>query len=237
MTNTENTADDLDQLSAYSSETLRLAKELLAGIDKARDEQPARLEKARSEADQARGWSLLEEPWSTLITALPAHDADGNRTGTALTLPSITAKELFGARLCFDMLDAGLADEAENYEHDRVDAVKSRLFSELSGDTGLLFLVCMAALDTIATLVVPQLVEELETRASNYEIRVMLAEARTRSWNGRVSEINKLNDESDGLVNPIDGYDIATNAMDADDILGGSLADNPDADTTGEGDQ
>lgn len=209
------------QTAAYSSETLRLAKELLAGIDKARDEQPARLEKARTEADEARGWSLIEEPWSTLITAIPAHDADGKRTGTALTLPSITAKELFAARLAFDMLDAGLADEAEGYEHDRVDSVKTRLFSELNGDTGLLFLVCMAALDTIATLVVPQMVEELETSASNYDVRVMLAEARTRSWNGRVSEINKLNDEADGQVKPVDGYDITSNVMDGKDILGG----------------
>ncbi|MGW0158464.1 hypothetical protein ACWDUN_03980 [Mycobacterium sp. NPDC003323] len=229
-----------EQVSHYSGETLRLAKELLAGIDKARDEQPARLAKARSEADEARGWSLIEEPWSTLITAIPAHDADGNRTGAALTLPSVTAKELFGARLTFDILDAGLADEAEGYEHDRVDTVKTRLFNELNGDTGLLFLVTMAALDTIATLVVPQMVEELETHASNYDVRVMLAEARTRSWNGRVTEINKLNDESEGQVRPVDGYDIAANAMDTDDILGGFpdlKSDITDLDTAGEDDQ
>lgn len=218
MTSNPTNNDDLDTMAAYSAETLRLAREVIAGIDRARDDQPDRLAKARSEAEEARGWSLIEEPWHTLITALPAYNADGERTGNALALPSITAKELFAARLAFDMLDAGLDSEDDP---DRIDDVKTRYFTELQGDTGLLFLVAMAALDTIATLVVPQMVEELETRASNYDVRVMLAEARTKSWNGRVSEINKLNDESDGQVKPIDGYDIASNALDGDDILNG----------------
>ncbi|MDO0977179.1 hypothetical protein [Mycolicibacterium frederiksbergense] len=216
MTNT----DDLDAISAYSTETLRLAREVIAGIEHAREEQPARLAAARSAADEARGWSLIEEPWHTLITALPTYSSGGERTGDSLSLPSITAKELFGARLAFDMLDAGLDDEDDP---DRVDNVKTRYFTELQGDTGLLFLVTMAALDTIATLIVPQMVDELETRASNYDIRVMLAEARTKSWNGRVSEIRKLNDESVGEVKPVDGYDIAANAINSDDILGGGL--------------
>lgn len=212
------TNDDLDAMSAYSAETLRLAREVIAGIEQARDEQPARLAAARSAADEARGWSLIEEPWNTLISALPTYNAAGDRTGDSLTLPSITAKELFGARMAFDMLDAGL--DTENDE--RIEDVKTRYFAQLNGDTGLLFLVCMAALDTIATLIVPQMVDELETRASNYDVRVMLAEARTKSWNGRVSEIHKLNDESEGKVKPVDGYDIASNAIDGNDVLGGA---------------
>ncbi|MFN3004588.1 hypothetical protein ACK12G_15145 [Mycolicibacterium wolinskyi] len=220
-TNHPNNDDhDLDAISEYSSETLRLAKEILAGVDRARAEQPARLAAARSEADEARGWSLIEEPWNTLITALPAHDSEGKPTGNALVLPSITAKELFGARLAFDMLDAGLRGEYDDAT-DYVDEVKNRYFSELQADTGLLFLVTMAALDTIATLVVPQMVDELETLASNYDVRVMLAEARTKSWNGRVSEIQGLYDECAGRVKPIDGHDIASNALDGKDILGG----------------
>lgn len=119
--------------------------------------------------------------------------------------------------MAFDMLDAGL--DTENDE--RIEDVKTRYFTQLNGDTGLLFLVCMAALDTIATLIVPQMVDELETRASNYDVRVMLAEARTKSWNGRVSEIRKLNNEAEGQVKPVDGYDIAANVMDGRDILGG----------------
>jgi hypothetical protein len=204
----------LDEISSAADE----ARALLDHIRKSRDEQPARLATARSEADEARGWSILEEPWETMISAVPTYNAAGERTGDALVLPSITAKELFGARLAFDMLDAGL--DTEN-DPERIETVKNRYFAELKGEPGLLFLVCMAALDTIASLVVPQMVDELETRASNYDVRVMLAEARAKAWRGRVSEINKVDAESDGQIKPIDGFDIASNAMDGNDILGG----------------
>lgn len=186
----------LDEISSAADQ----ARALLNHIRKSRDEQPALVAKAREEAEEARGWAILEEPWNTLVTALPAYDAEGNRTGNALTLPSITAKELMAARLAFDMLDAGL--DAEDCP-DNIEDVKNRYFTELGGDTGVLFLVCMAALDTIATLVVPQMVDELETHASNYDVRVMLAEARTKAWRGRVSEIDRVTlghevDDQDG---------------------------------------
>lgn len=182
MTNTDMT---LDEIASAADQ----ARALLAHIKQGRDEQPELLAKARTEADEARGWSLIEEPWNTLISALPAYNSDGQRTGDSLTLPSITAKELFGARLAFDMLDCG-ADQ------DRLDEVKNRFFTELNGDTGLLFLVCMAALDTVASLVVPQMVDELEAHASNYDVRVMLAEARTKAWNGRVTELREPHDQA-----------------------------------------
>lgn len=178
-------AMDLDEISSLADQ----AQQVLDHIRQSRAEQPARLAKAREEADEARGWAILEEPWETLITAIPARTADGERTGNALNLPSITAKELWAARLAFDMLDAGLDTEDDP---DTIEDVKNRYFTELGGDTGLLFLVCMAALDTIATLVVPQMVDELETHASNYDVRVMLAEARTKAWRGRVSEIDRV---------------------------------------------
>lgn len=192
MTTTDRMPDDLfgaesDKIIADGLAAVQEARERIKQIDQARNNQPALLAKARSEADEARGWSLIEEPWASLITALPAYNSAGERTGNSLVLPSIIAKELFGARLAFDMLDAGLDSE----DPDRIEAVKNRYFTELQGDSGLLFLVCMAALDTIASLIVPQMVDELETRASNYDVRVMLAEARTKSWNGRVSEIRQ----------------------------------------------
>lgn len=186
MTTTPNAAAESDRIFADGLAAVEEWRRQIAAIEKARDEQPERLAQARAAADEARGWSLIEEPWHTLITAIPAHTADGKRTGNALTLPSITAKELFGARLAFDMLDAGL-DADDN--PDRIEDVKNRYFGELQGDTGLLFLVCMAALDTVASLVVPQLVDELETRASNWDVRVLLAEARTNSWRGRVADL------------------------------------------------
>lgn len=186
-------ADDLVARAAeFASSKLSQARAMLAAIEKARDEQPQRLAAARTAADEARGWSLIEEPWHTLITALPTYSAEQFLRG-ALSLPSITAKELFGARLAFDMLDAG-------DDPDRLDAVKNRYFGELQGDTELLFLVCMAALDTVASLIVPQLLEELETHASNYDIRVMLAEARAKAWRGRVSDLTGPQDDLDGAA-------------------------------------
>lgn len=214
MTTTDRMPDDLfgaesDKIIADGLAAVQEARERIKQIDQARNDQPALLAKARSEADEARGWSLIEEPWASLITALPAYNSAGERTGNSLVLPSIIAKELFGARLAFDMLDAGL-DAEENL--DRIDEVKNRYFAELQGDSGLLFLVCMAALDTIASLIVPQMVDELETHASNYDVRVMLAEARTKSWNGRVSEIRKWTppppgEDLDGDVKSEEGED------------------------------
>ncbi|MDW5609730.1 hypothetical protein [Mycolicibacterium sp. D5.8-2] len=177
-------AMDLDELESLSNQ----AQRLLDHIRQSRDEQPARLAKAREEADEARGWALIEEPWESQITALPAHNADGKRTGNALTVPNITAKELFASRLAFDMLDAG-------DDYDRLEEVKTRYFDMLGGDTGSLFLVFAAALDTVASLVVPQMIEELEDHASNYDVRVMLAEARAKAWAGRVSELRGPHDD------------------------------------------
>lgn len=187
MTDIDPFSPEADRILAEGLSAAERMRAMIDAIQKARDDQPERLAKARAEADEARGWSLIEEPWETLITALPAYNSEGQRTGNSLILPSVTAKELFGARLAFDMLDAG-----EDY--DRLEAVKNRYFTELQGDTGLLFLVCMAALDTIAGHIVPQMVDELETHASNYDVRVMLAEARAKSWNGRVAELKGPHD-------------------------------------------
>lgn len=179
-------ADDILRRGLAEAERIRAQ---IAAIKTARDEQPARLAQARAEAEEARGWSLIEEPWQTLISAVPTTDAAGRRTGGALTLPSITAKEVFGARLAFDMLDAG-------EDSDRLEDVKTRYFAELRGDTGLLFLVCMAALDTIAAHVVPQMVADLEAHGSNYDARVMLAQARANAWNGRVADLRGPHDHA-----------------------------------------
>lgn len=189
MTDTSDTAAE-NRIIADGLAAADRIRAQLAAIEQAREEQPERLAAARTAADEARGWSLIEEPWHTLIAAIPTHDADGRRTGDALTLPSITAKELFGARLAFDMLDAG-------GDHDQRDAVKNRFFRELKGDTGLLFLVAMAALDTIAGYVVPQMLDDLEGSASNYDARVLLAEARMKAWNGRVADLQGPHDNAD----------------------------------------
>jgi hypothetical protein len=171
--------DDMDRAVETATAILRRR---IDELDSAKASQPERLAQARGAADEARGWALIEEPWESQITAIPAHNSAGERIGKALTIPNITAKELFGSRLCFDMLDCGDDD-------DRLDEVLSRYFSALKGDTGTLFLIFASALKTAASLVVPQLLSVIEEQANDYDTRVMLADARRKAWEGRVSEI------------------------------------------------
>ncbi|MGC2380728.1 MAG: hypothetical protein WA622_27005 [Mycobacterium sp.] len=175
---TNDTDGDLKLVEAAEAIMRRRVEDL----KRAREEQPTLLAEARLEADEARGWSLIEEPWETHIVALPAYNSSGERTGDSLTLPNITAKEMYGARLAFDMLDCG-------EDFDRIDEVQSRYFKMVNGDPGLMFLVAMSALSTLSGVVVPQILDQLETQASDYTTRVELARARTRAWNGRVDEI------------------------------------------------
>ncbi|WP_423488159.1 hypothetical protein [Mycobacteroides sp. PCS013] len=178
-----------DQIVTEAFTRLELLRDQLNQIDAARDSQPERLAAARSEADEARGWALIEEPWTELVTAFPAQTLDGKRTGDAITLPSITAKELFGARLAFDLLDCG-----DDFE--RIDEVQNRYYAALSGDTGTLFLIAFSALSTIASVVMPQLLEDIE-KQGNWDMRVLLASARTKAWRDRVRDIGpEIGDET-----------------------------------------
>jgi hypothetical protein len=195
------------------SDTRAVIKQLeaqIAAMKRARENQPERLAQARSDADEARGWSLIEESWESQITAVPAYNSDGERTGDALTIPNLTAKELWGTRLCFDAIDCGDDD-------DQIDEVFHRYFAMVNGDTGLAFLLFSSALRTVATLVVPQLLDVIENQASDYDMRVMLAGARVKAWNGRVDDLRGAQDDAaDCGVRPVDGYDIGANALDPD---------------------
>lgn len=163
--------------SAEMKSAVQLAKDILHGVQRERDEQPVRLAEARNRADEARGWALIEEPFENQVKRV------GSLDGTAeLTLPNITAKELWGARLAFDLLDCG-------DDHGQIDTVLARFFSTVSGDTGTAFLIATSALTTIASVIVPQLLDEIEHGASNYNERVRLAEARAKAWHGRVDDI------------------------------------------------
>jgi hypothetical protein len=126
---------------------------------------------------------LIEEPLNGQVRSLASID------GTAsLSFPNITARELWGARLCFDLIDCG-------NDFDQIDEVIGRLFSAANGDTGIAMVIMSAALSTIASLVVPQMIDELEQHASNYDVRVMLAEARAKAWRGRVTDLRSPDDE------------------------------------------
>jgi hypothetical protein len=206
MTTTEPDDLSIEEIEAAMLSAKDILRRRIDDMERSQEEQPARLAKARSDAEEARGWALIEEPFSDQVTSIQSVDGT-----TALTLPNITAKELWGARLCFDLLDCG-------DDYDQIDAVMTRLFSTVNGDTGTAFLIASAALSTIAALIVPQLLEEIEHGGSNYEERVKLAEARAKAWHGRVSGIRELDKElGEKGVKPIDGFDIGARALDPED--------------------
>lgn len=199
------TIEDIERASAAAHDILRRR---IQQIEDTKASQPERLAKARAEADEARGWSLIEEPWDDQWGAVPGYTADG-AISAMMAVPNSTAKELFGTRLLFDTLDCGDDDDA-------IDAVITRYFAMVHGDPGMAFLLFSSALRTCANLVVPQMLDELEQSASNYDVRVMLAEARAKAWNGRVNELRATDEElRDMGVKGVDGYDIAA-AIDLD---------------------
>lgn len=197
------TIEEIEALSAAATDILRRRVE---EIEHARDTQPERLAQARSDADVARGWALIEEPLAEQITTIASIDGR-----VSVALPNITAKELWGARLCFDLLDCG--DDS-----DQIDAVISRLFSAAGGDPGVTMAIMSAALSTIASLVVPQLLQEIEYSGSNYDERVRLAEARAKAWNARANDLRGTHDDAAAAgVQPVDGYDIGAAALEPED--------------------
>jgi hypothetical protein len=197
------TNSDMDRAVESATQILRRRVD---EIEAAENAQPERLAKARSDAEVARGWALLEEPLDGQITSIASTD------GTALlSLPNITARELWGARLAFDLLDCGDS-------FDQIDAVVGRLFSSANGDTGITMTIMSAALSTIAALVVPQLFDTIEQSGSDYDERARLCEARARAWHGRVIELRGPQDEAaERGVKPVDGFDIGAQAIDPED--------------------
>lgn len=182
-------SDPLDELEAANTATARRCRDLVASIDRARHEQPLRLAAARKEADEARSRAEIEEPWHHEVSALRAYTRGGKPTGNALPIPNLIAKELFGARLAFDMLDAGS-------DPDRLDEVKNRYFSMVGGEPGQAFLLFAAALETVAGIVVPMFLDEVEQQGANWEARVLLAEARVKTWSDRVGNHRVPTDET-----------------------------------------
>lgn len=174
-TNPNHTEAEEDAIIEAGLSAVERMRAQIAAMEEAKAAQPERLAKARSDADEARGWSLIEEPFDAQCGEVSALNSDDT-----LKLPNMVAKELWAARLTFDLLDCDGADE-----FDRIDEVLSRLFSTVDGDTGTAMLIMSAALSTIAGIVVPQLLEEIEHHGSNWQARVSLAEARTNAWRDR----------------------------------------------------
>lgn len=186
------TTIDIDPFSAESERILAAGvaaaeewRERKKAIKQSRESQPERLAKARADAETAADWSQIEEPFAQHVSALRTRDGDSTAN---IALPSMQAKCLYGVRLAFDALDAG-------EDPDRLDKVKGDVFTMVGGDPGLAFLIFAEALDTIASLVVPQLLTDLEQHGSNYDARVTLAEARVKAWSDRVGNHHLFTDE------------------------------------------
>jgi hypothetical protein len=177
--------DSIAHAAELAKGVLREAAEKL----EAKASEPERLAAARKAADEARDRASIEEPFDDQWVTIPAYDRNGD-ISAVMALPNVTAKELWGTRLCFDILDCGDDD-------DRINEVVTRLFKTVHRDTSTAFLIAASALSTIATLFVPQLIEDLEySSSSNFDYRVRLAEARRAAWEGRVKDLRD-DEESD----------------------------------------
>ncbi|MDN4520320.1 hypothetical protein JN086_14175 [Mycolicibacterium austroafricanum] len=184
-------SDDLDSIANSSSEALRMAREVLAGIEKSRDEQPALLAAARNAADAAREATIEEQPWLDNLQIIPTQTLDGEINGMA-AFPGLEAKEIWGSRLLFDLI--GCTDN-----DGEINDVLNRYFTLLNGDTAHLFIVMSAALVTCADTVIPMLLKDIEDHGSNYGARVYLADAARKSWELNINALRQTpNYEADG---------------------------------------
>lgn len=204
-------ADAMEISSRRIASMADQARAHLEHLEQSRNEQPERLARARSDAEEGRGWALIDEPLESQVSSIAGLNEYGDER-SLLSIPNMVAKELWGARLAFDLLDCG-------DDYDQIDAVTSRLFTAAGGDPGVMMLIQAAALSTIAALIVPQLLDELEHSGSNYDERVRLAEARAKAWHGRVAELREAQGDAPASqwVKPIDGFDIGANALDGGD--------------------
>jgi hypothetical protein len=154
----------------------------LAELEHSRASQPERLAEARARAEDERIKALAAEPWSDVVTGLPSVNRDGDLIGM-LPMPTMVGKEVFGTRLAFDLLA-----HCDNGE--RVSEIMNDTFAMIR-EPGHMFLVCAAALVTIANHVVPTLLDTLEHQAGDYDARVRLADAARNAWAGRVANIEE----------------------------------------------
>lgn len=182
------TDDEFNAVVAEASASLDRTRALIAAIDQARDSQPERLSAARLLAAHAREETLADEPWSEMWTAHPMTDMAGELTGM-MALPNIDGKELWGTRVAFDFLDAAGDQEL-------VEATLDRYFSALDGNIEHLFFIFSSALCTIAEHVMPAILDKLEHQASDYDSRVLFADAARNAW------ATRLNDPRGPLADP-----------------------------------
>ncbi|MCU1697352.1 MAG: hypothetical protein JWR34_3415 [Mycobacterium sp.] len=173
-------SDYTDELRRYAAE----AEQYLAKRGQAKHSQPARLAEARAKANAERENALAAEPWADMITGIPTIDPESGELTGIWGMPNIDGKEVFGTRLAFDLLGC-CADE------DQVAETLRECF-KMTGDPGHAFLVCAAALETIANHVMPALLDTYEDKSGDYETRVRLADAARNAWAARVADLGEF---------------------------------------------
>jgi hypothetical protein len=146
--------------------------------------QAERMAEARAAAEAARTKALEAEPWSW--DAVPTFDSDGELAGM-VALPTSAAVEVWGSRLAMDAVDC--------VDDDEIVATIARFFKLLQGDTAHASIVFASAIHALASLVVPILLSVAEDKANDYDVRVKMAIARTRVWEGRAAHLHGGGDQ------------------------------------------
>lgn len=136
------------------------------------------LTKMRQAIEKARQEALAAEPWTDFVKAIPAYDRDGAVAGM-MSSPTIDAKELYGSRLAFDLVNC-------DGDVDRILETLSRNFVMVGGNTSHAFVVLSAALVTFAETIVELLVALLEEVPPTSGIRIKLAEFALHAWTTRL---------------------------------------------------
>lgn len=178
------TDDEIGEMSseevlARASTVAERLRQQIEAVKQAQVTQPDRLSNVRASAAAERSKTLAAEPWTDAMTGIPAYNGAGELSGM-MPMPTLDGKELWGARLAFDLLGCCTDKTA-------VDDCLSEYLA-LIKEPDHLFLVAAAALSTIATYVVPQMLDDLETHGSNYDARVLLAEAAHNAWTTKLTE-------------------------------------------------
>lgn len=171
---TNYTDEESDRIIAEGLSAVERMRKHVAAIEQDKVRQPQALAAARQAAHVARETTIASEPWTDTLNIIPTTDSAGGLNGMA-AFPGIEAKEIWGARLLFDLI--GCTDGDAD-----IDATLSRYFTLLNGDIDHLFIIMSAALVTAADTVVPMLLQDIEEHGSNYRARVYLAEAARKSW-------------------------------------------------------
>ncbi|WP_338855438.1 hypothetical protein WDY80_14730 [Gordonia hongkongensis] len=169
---------DLDLIESGAA----AARQLLADLERHRDEQPDKLADMRAQADTERDWARINEPWSATLGAIPSYRTDGETAELhgVLSMPSIAAKEIWACRLAFDVASS---DRPAN-------DIVMEYFTDIR-DTDHLMLVFAAAIDTLADHVIKPMLQVVEERGGDYEMRTRLADAARNAWATRIGTVSE----------------------------------------------